>query len=135
MKLNINPKELLALHNLLHERFCDYPGGGPADPNARSADDIQLHQVYNRLRSIVVASLSNQRSNPVEQFEAFFNKEQAKIDKLKEQNDDIKKEQAGLAEQLGVQPADFDGDDDYVVPDYPRRGPRNRGGNRGGNKR
>ena len=131
MKLNINAKELLALHNLLYDRYAVLDGDFKAD-DPRAADDLQLRQVYNRLRACVIAALNNRQFDPID---AFLSKEQAKIDRLKDQEDALKKEQLGLASALGIQPAMLEDDDDYVVADYPRRIPRNRSGNRGGNKR
>jgi len=133
MKLNINAKELVALHNVLHEKFSSTRGLDYSPDDPRVADETQLRQVYNRLRACLIAALTNRQVDPVD---AYLTREQAKIDQLKVQNDDIKKEQEDLAATM----KDHDffipvAGDDYEAPDYPRRAPRNRGGNRGGNKR
>lgn len=131
MKLNINSRELVALHNLLHVKFCTPAQFKYDEANPREADDVQLRQVYNRLRACIIAALANKQVDPVD---AFLSREQAKIDKLTEQNEEIKKEQADLSKAM--LPEDFMlGNEDFEVPEYPRRGARNRGGNRGGNKR
>lgn len=130
MKLNINAKELLALHNMLHDRFvtCGGVGGDQNDPQV--ADDIQLRQVYNRLRACLIGALANRQVDPIDEFMA---REQAKIDRLRTQNDEVKKEVSDLVSLASeiVVPGD---DDDCELPDYPRRGPRNRGGNKGPRK-
>lgn len=131
MKLNINAKELLALHNLLYEKFESSAGGTCyKEGDDRASADIQLHQVYNRLKACLVAALTNKASDPVD---AFMAREQDKIDRLKVQNDEVKREAAEIAKD----PDYFvpKGDEDYTAPDYPRRGPRGPRGNRGGNKR
>lgn len=134
MKLNINSKELVALHNLLHEKFCSPSQFKYDEADPREADDVQLRMVYNRLRACIIAALTNKHIDPVD---AFLSKEQAKIDKLKDENEAVKREGQNLADAVKNDPDFFvpDEGEDYSVPEYPRRGPRNRGGNRGGNKR
>lgn len=132
MKLNINAKELLALYNLLHDRF---EGPNAFDTKVpEDGDEMHLHQVHNRLKAWLVAALSNKQVDPVD---AFLTREQAKIDRLKDQNEDIKKETSELADVLRGDPDFFvpKDDEDYTAPEYPRRGPRNQGGKRGGHKR
>ena len=130
MKLNINAKELLALHNLLYERF----DGGCAHDKCESdnTDDSQLRQVYNRLRACIVAGLTNKQLDPVE---TFLSREQAKIDRLKDQNDEVKRDQVDFATDMARSAKDIlvpgEGED-FNAPDYPRRGPRGPRGNRGG---
>lgn len=131
MKLNINSKELVALHNLLHEKFCDPVQCKYDETDPRAADDVQLRQIYNRLRACIIAALTNKQVDPVD---AFLSREQAKIDTLKAQNEEVKKEQTDLVAAM-TDPSMFPDDEDYVLPEYPRRGVRNRGGNRGGGKR
>lgn len=126
MKLNVNPKELLALYNMLYERFdgtnchdeCKADDSGPSD-------ETHLRQVYNRLRAIIVAGLTNP-SKAVDPVDSWLKHEQAKIDDLKAQNEGIKAEAQSLV--APVQPADILTDDDDEVPGdlaYPsrRKGP------------
>ena len=134
MKLNLNAKELLALHNLLYERYnvhnrCEHKVDDP-----RAADDTQLRQVYNRLRACLIAALTNKQIDPVD---AFLSREQAKIDRLHDQNAALRKEGHDLAEAAKQDPDFFvpEEGEDYRVPEYPRRGPQNQGGKRGGHKR
>ncbi len=133
MKLNVNAKELVALHNMLHEKFSQHGQEFAAD-DPRGADESQLRQVYNRVRACIISSLSEKQPDPLD---VFLAQEQAKIDKLKDQNEEIKKEQLGLV--AAIKDPDFfvaqDDGEEYQVPEYPRRGPRNQGGKRGGNKR
>lgn len=132
MKLNVNAKELLALYNLLHDRF---EGPGPQMKEPQDGDDLHLYQVHNRLKAWLIAALSNKQVDPVESFLA---REQVKIDKLKDQNEDVKRAGQELADVIRNDPDFFvpqDGED-YTAPEYPRRGRSGgRGGNRGGNKR
>ena len=97
-------------------------------------DYLHLAQVHNRLRAWLIAALSNKQLDPLE---SFMSREQAKIDKLKDQNEELKKESSSLAEALRSDPDYFvpKADEDYTTPDYPRRGARNQGGKRGGHKR
>ena len=128
MKLNINPKELLALYNALYDRFdgpnahdvCEYKEDDP-----RAGDAVQLKQVYNRLRAIIVAGLTNP-GKVVDPVESWLKHEQEKVDKLNDQNETLKVEARDLVKP--VSPADILTDDEGEVPDdlaYPsrRRGP------------
>lgn len=130
MKLNISSKELVALHNLLHEKFCTPVQLKYDEADLREADDVQLRQVYNRLRACIIAALTNKQVDPVD---AFLSREQAKIDNLKAQNEEVKREQTDLAAAM-TDLTMFPDDDDYIIPDYPRKGRGNRGGNRGRGK-
>lgn len=76
MKLTVNSKELLALHNFLHKK-CEHDHSDVGD------DDVQLRQVYGRLRAIIIASLTNKAEDPVE---SWLKREQSKIDKLNEES-------------------------------------------------
>jgi hypothetical protein len=130
MKLNINAKELLALHNALYERFegSDRKGTHFADEDPRSTDDAQLRQVYGRLKACIVGALTGRGLDPVDAWAA---KEQAKIDKLSEELNDVKQEQTELA-KLAPENLDVDQDDDFAYLEYPRKG---RGPNRGGGRK
>jgi hypothetical protein len=132
MKLNINAKELVALHNLLHSRLNDEHEYKEEDP--RAVDEVQLRQVYNRLRACMIAALTNKQIDPVD---AFLQREQAKINKLNDQNEAVKKDQASLAATVKNDPDFFvpNVDETYDAPEYPRRGSRSHRGNRGNNKR
>jgi hypothetical protein len=111
MKLNLNAKELLALHNQLHHLVADRLETGDLSP-----DVVQLKQVYNRLRAVVVAALMGKVEDPVD---AFLAHEQAKIDRLDANLNLIKQEQNELPGTVGVQ--DFDDGNDREVLDYPSR--------------
>ena len=131
MKLNINAKELLALHNLLYEKFESSQGGTCYDADGvKSNADTQLHQVYGRLKACLVAALTNR---PVDPIESFLAHEQVKIDKLKDQNEEVKQ----YAKDVARDPDYFvpEKDEDYMVPEYPRRGARVHRGNNNKNKR
>ena len=136
MKLIVNPKELLALHNLLRDATEVPPTKyGDGDP---VPDDTHLRQLYGRVRACLVSALATKKvDDPVE---AFLSQEQAKIDKLKVELVDVKKDQAGLAVALKggghfLVPED---DEDLQAPEYPRKTARRAqsGGNghRGGKK-
>jgi len=96
MKLNLNAKELLALHNLLFERFDGNNAGDRCYPE--TAEHVQLKQVYGRVKACIINSLSGNHSpgtvplNEVEAdaFDAWVAHEQAKIDDLKVQNEKLK---------------------------------------------
>lgn len=128
MQLTLSASELLALNNLLYDRLERRVDKPEIEPN----DSVHLSSLYDCVKSLIVVSLSDKRLDPTVQ--NFLNQEQKKIDELKNANEDIKKE---LIEVLRPQlPEDFMlGNEDYESFDYPRRGPRNRGMNKGGNKR
>jgi len=140
MKLNVTPKELLALHNLLlaacQPPYKKYEPGVDPVP-----DEVYLGQLYARVRSLIVASVGRQSDDPSDVKKASVDqalaREQAKIDKLKVELVDVKKEQAQLI--AGPKPnSDFlvpEDDDDLQVPVYPTRPRRaSGGGHRGGKK-
>lgn len=79
MKLNLHPKEFLALYNLLEEhKHVDF-------------EDNSLREVYNRMRSYIVASLSLRDEDQTESsMDAWFKVQQKKIAELKEKNEAIK---------------------------------------------
>lgn len=116
MKLNINAKELLALYNVLYERF-------DAERTTRSvedsSDDVQLRQVYNRLKACLVSALTNKGTDPLD---AFLQREQQKIDDLTRENDGLKE---AAKELTPKQPPVILSADDDEGPDreYPRKGP------------
>lgn len=128
MKLNINPKELLALYNALYERFEGPEGRDVSEykeDDPRAGDAVQLKQVYNRLRAIIVAGLTNP-GKVVDPVDSWLKHEQEKVDKLNDQNDTLRTEARDLSKP--VSPADILTDDDGEVPSdlaYPsrRRGP------------
>jgi hypothetical protein len=127
MKLNINAKELLALHNMLYERFEGAQGRDLdeyKDDDPRASDAVQLRQVYNRLRACIVGALTGKAIDP---FDAWQSKEQAKIDKLNDELDSVKREQADLPRVTSPEDFGVTTDEDFSMPDYPRRGPRGSG--------
>jgi hypothetical protein len=107
MKLNLHAKELLALHNLLKGALSTSAEGDP--------DAATLQQVYNRLRACIITSLSNRVQDPVE---AFFDRQQQKIDRLRDA-------EHGAAQPQEVMPA---GEDVSLPEGYPRRSQGNRQG-------
>jgi hypothetical protein len=123
MKLNVNAKELLALYNVLYDRF-----DGPTRPDGcvGDSDAAQLEQVYHRIRSIILGSLSNKQADPNELFDKWASQEQAKIDRLAKQNDAIKEATLNPMTPLADILTD---NDDEVVSDLPypkpRKGPPN----------
>lgn len=132
MKLNINPKELLALYNVLYERF---DGGQAHDLSDYKADDptgndaVQLKQVYNRLRAILIAGLTNPNKS-VDPVDSWLKHEQAKIDDLKQQNEELKEVAKDPRHFIPVEPENILSDnEDEILGDLPypkvRRGPPN----------
>lgn len=123
MKLNINSKELLALHNLLRDSTTyerpSYPG---------SDDDVQLSQLYNRVKACLIAALSGK--HVIDPIETFMSHEKQKIDRLRDGIDDVKKQQGDLANILSND-KDFivpQRGDDFEAPEYPRRSQRRSSG-------
>jgi len=121
MKLNINAKELLALHNMLHARFGDSNGIDVLEYKAddpRVHDATQLNQVYNRLRAIINAALTNP-GKVVDPVDSWLKHESAKIDGLRAHNNELV-EIAKDPKKLGIDPslpfADILRDDDDEVP-------------------
>lgn len=80
MKLNINPKELLALYNLL--------GQSLGQPDDRGDDGVQLRQLHGRLRAIIIAGLTNKTIDPVD---SWLKHEQEKVNRLNSQVDAVSK--------------------------------------------
>jgi hypothetical protein len=125
MKLNLNSQEVLALHNLLHARY-----GADADEDKERSGDVYLRQVYNRLRACIVSALASKATDP---FEAWSQREQAKIDDLKQQNDELKEVVTDLASSAPVILTIDPSDDDFAEP-YPRRTGNPSGKRRGGKR-
>ena len=109
MKLNLNAKELLALHNLLLEY-------------RNVIDNGHLEQVYNRIRACIVSALTNKAIDPVDEW---LVNEQQKIDKLT--NESSKTEERDTdPDTLDKVPSPDDGlslqdDVDFTTMSYPRR--------------
>lgn len=140
MKLNLTPKEMLALYNLLYEQQgqikCKYEPGVDPIP-----DHVYLDQLFSRVRSVIVASIGRQSDDPADAkkvtMEQALAHEQAKIDKLKVDLVDVDKERAKLV-SAAKRGGDFlvpDGDEDLVVPEYPTRPRRAHGGGGHGRKK
>lgn len=124
MKLNLNAEELLALHNLLRDTLDVYDG----DKESMNSDKARLRPVYNRVRAHFVAALSTRGSDDA--LDAVMSREQSKIDRIRSNLDDVKKEHNGLADALKDKDYIVPGlTDDLEVPDYPKR-PRRSGGGR-----
>lgn len=121
MKLTINAKELLALHNLLHltllSQFSD----------SESSDDRrQLRQLYDRVKSCLIGSLMRTHVHPME---ALLDLEDEKIRRLEDKMGAPKKAMFDSdsdpfspkmhASDVGELVDVLDDIDD--APDYPRR--------------
>lgn len=135
MKLNINAKELLALHNLLYERFEGghdegYPRRFKEDDDDRAGPDARLRQVYSRLKACIVNSLTGKAVDP---FDAWAEREQQKLDKLSEELDDVKKSSVDLVKKTSEDPDYFvpAADENWDMAEYPKRGARPAGGRQG----
>jgi len=126
MKLNISAKELLALHNILYERFeACYNGGEFEETDPRAGTNEQLKQLYNRVKACLVASLTNKMVDPLD---SWIEGQQRKIGQLSEQNDDVKKDAQVLATggevEGSLKPVILSAEDTEVLSDsYPRKGP------------
>ncbi len=121
MKLNINPKEVLALHNLLHDCLAHHRQG--EDDTEQNSDEVQLRQLYGRLRAIITASLTSQGTD---MFELWEKTQNDKIAKLIEDLDTVKQDGAALAQSAPTpgEPVIMSAEDLEVLPDtYPRKGP------------
>lgn len=135
MKLNINAKELLALHNLLYEKFEGAQGDGPfrhfKEGDDRAAPDAHLRQVYSRLKACIVNSLSSGKA--VDPFDAWAEKEQQKLDKLAEELDGVKKSSDELVKKAAADPDFFVplAEEDWDMPEYPKKGTRPPGNRQG----
>ncbi len=123
MRFNLNASEVLALHNVLHERAMSHK-------STVMSDDIALKQVYNRLRTMLIACLGNNKAaEDVNPLERWLKREQTKVDGLKADLDKVKKEQTSLPGE-GLTPerekiaADVDYDKDYFS--YPHVSGQNR---------
>lgn len=125
MKLNINAKELLALYNVLYERF-DGRQAYDTKAEGEATDETQLRQVYNRLRAIIVAGLTNP-GKVVDPVDSWLKHEAAKIDDLQKQNEDLKTtaRDPGNFVPVPVDPGSILTDDEDEVPSdlpgYPKR--------------
>jgi len=130
MKLNLNAKELLALHNLLYERFeACYDGSRYKEDDPRGSADAQLRQVYSRLKACVINSLTGKAVDP---FDAWSEREQQKIDKLADALDDVKKSSVDLAKK--AEDPDFfvpAPDEQWDMAEYPKKGARPAGNRQG----
>lgn len=78
MKFNLNPRELLAVHNLLQRHLTN---------NDRSTnDDVQLDQVYNRLRACLLSALSDDakvdRMSLDDKLSLWLKQQRTKVDSL-----------------------------------------------------
>lgn len=121
MKLNINAKELLALYNLLQQVVQAVP-----EEKAVYGDALQLRQIYDRVRSILLGSLSNKHEDALDPFDAWAKSQQEKIDNLAKANDVIKEATLRPTTPLSEILTD---DEDEVPSDLPypkpRKGPTN----------
>jgi hypothetical protein len=133
MKLTINPKELLALYNVLYERFeTGYVGKEwPEEDNLRGATDVQLRQLYSRVKACIIASLSNKMIDPLDSWVAG---QRRKIGELADQVSGVKQEARDLSanDKQEVTLDILSADDTSVSEGYPRKGPSASQGHRSG---
>jgi len=126
MKLNINPKELLALYNVLYERYESCAGGTCyKEDDERAAADTNLHELYKRVKACIIASLTNKMVDPLD---SWMEGQQRRIGELHDQNDKVKKEAQDLAAggevEGSLKPIILSAEDTDVLPEsYPRKGP------------
>lgn len=123
MKLNISAKELLALYNVLYERFEAYSDCAKhyEEGDPRAATDEQLKQLYGRVKAIVVASLGNKMVEPLD---SWLEGQRRKVDELKTKNEKVKQDALELADTKQDGPVILSAEDDEVLPDtYPRKRP------------
>lgn len=112
MKLNLNARELLALHNLLRDKVSF----------GTTSECVQLQHVYNRIQTCIVSALTNKATDPVDEW---LVNEQQKIDKLT--NESSKTEERDTdPDTLDKVPPPDDGmslqdDIDFTTISYPRR--------------
>jgi hypothetical protein len=120
MKLNINPKELLALHNLLYERL---EGDDDCKAGDEPSDETNLRELYKRIRSCIIGALANK--GVVDPLDGWLHGQQQKIDELKEANASTHQEVQSLKEQFKDQaPVVLSADDADMPVDYPRKAPK-----------
>jgi len=100
MKLNINARELLALHNVLHERF-----GGPKLPSKDDPEAI-LVQLHDRVKACILGALTGKDNAP---FSTWYDDQQRKVEDLKVQNEKlVPKVLLGDLGELDIQAGEFD---------------------------
>lgn len=109
MKLNLNAGEVLALYNLLHERHFRLE-------RDVAGDDVHLQQVHGRLQTAIVSALGG-NAKVIDPVGAWLKREQAKIDDLADQNEELK----DVVGDLGSILTDDDDEVDVSLGDYPRR--------------
>jgi len=121
MKLNINARELLALYNVLYERF--EAGGVRCDDDEElkpSSTDDQLRQLYNRIKACLVTSLSTKMVDPLDNW---LEGQRRKIGQLEEQNGAVAEQARQLAADKKVVVMSAGDDEADVHHAYPRRAP------------
>ncbi len=124
MKLNLTPKELLVLYNLLYTQQTEqirfkYEPGTDAVP-----DHVYLDQVFGRVKSLIIASIGRQSDDPADakkvRVDEVLAHEQSKIDRLQAELVSIAKQPTTLVNDTN----NFfipHRDEDLVVPEYPTR--------------
>ncbi len=129
MKLNINAKELLALHDMLRDHFRGQePETFYKADDPRGQDEAQLKQVYNRLRAIINAALTNP-DKVIDPIDSWLRHETSKIDNLRAQNNEPVEIVVETKSNVGINGpttdlSDIMRDDDDEVPvnlKYPSR--------------
>jgi len=141
MKLNLTPKELLVLYNLLYTqqteqiRFKYEPGTNPIP------DHVYLDQVFGRVKSLIIVSIGRQSDDPADakkvRVEEVLAHEQSKIDGLQAELVSIAKQPTRLTDDASKLDPDFlipHRDEDLVVPEYPTRMRPRQGGHHGRKK-
>jgi hypothetical protein len=120
MKLNLNARELLAIHNLLRDNVS----------LAITPENVQLQHVYNRIQTCIVNALSNKATDPVD---AWFAAEQKKIDKIIAENNQSERDTDPDSLVDSLKDANFFvPEPEDIVSDvaYPRKSHSSRSGHR-----
>jgi hypothetical protein len=80
MKLNLHPKEFLALYNLLSVN------------RSAGSDEVHLQEIYNRMRACIVSALSTKGVPGSDDliFDSWEKSQKKKINELQQKNEQIK---------------------------------------------
>lgn len=116
MKLNLNARELLALHNMLQNKFdgpCAHDEVMWKESDPRGQEQAALRVVYNRIRTCILSAINGQGSTDEDQFVKWMAEQQEKIEDLEAQNEELKPAKGSFDDLLD------EGEDDDYVP-YPR---------------
>jgi len=82
MKLNLHPKEFLALYNMIQRQ---------PHLEGKEVDDVALHEVHNRMRACLISALLHRRDDDDDiMFDAWEQSQRKKIEELTIQNNELK---------------------------------------------